>query len=195
MKHKPPYRATLSFDRASILYDIDFISWKIARTRIADAVAQSHFATDEEAHIFLGKEIEAAIDNIYGKLRWCTATEPYRPDALDNKPGIPTPTADSVETDAFLISDEEEYAVTEGTERKWLEEYPISFYFSPEWKGSIRTLRTTIHKYIVHYCLAQWFALVKPDEEANELAKAEELLMRAYYEARSEDVEHIRFIL
>lgn len=195
MKTRPPYRATLSFDRASILYDIDFISWKIARARIADAVAQSHFATDDEARIFLGKEIEAAIDNIYSELRWCTTTEPTRPDALDNKPGIATPTADSSETDFFLVSDEDEYAVTEGTERKWPEEYPISFYFSPEWKGSIRTLRTTIHKYIVHYCLAQWFALVKPDEEANELAKAEELLTLAYNEARSEDVKHIRFIL
>lgn len=195
MKHKLPYKATLSFDRASILYDIDYISWKIARTRISDAVAQSHFATDEEARIFLGKEIEAAIDNIYGRLRWCTATGPCRPDALDNKPGIATPTADSEEIENFIISDEDEYAVTEGMERKWPKEYPISFYFSPGWKGSIRSLRTHIHKYIVHYCLAQWFALVKPDEEAKETAKAEELLTLAYNEARSEDVKHIRFIL
>lgn len=195
MRHRHPYNATLSFNRASILYDIDYISWKIARTRITDAVAQSHFVTDEDSHIFIGKEIEAAIDNIYDKLRWCTISDPCRPDALDNKPGIVTPTANSEEVESFIISDEDEYSVTEGVERKWPEEYPISFRFSPEWKGSIRALRSAIHKYIVHYCLAQWFALVKPDEEANELAKAEELLTLAYNEARSEDVKHVRFIL
>lgn len=63
--------------------------------------------------------------------------------------------------------------------------WDIAFYFTPEWRGNIRSIKDYIHKYIVEYTLAEWYRLVSPADVADAMTSAEQWLYRAQMEARS----------
>lgn len=69
------------------------------------------------------------------------------------------------------------------------EEWAIHFHFSRMWAGSIKGLRTKIHKYITEYILWQWYRAAMPNGSNVYKAEAEEWLQKAYQEARSERVQ------
>lgn len=69
-------------------------------------------------------------------------------------------------------------------------EWCIHFHFSRQWRGSLRALRTAIHKYVCEYILSQWYRASMPNGSERYVLEADQWLTKAYNEARSEVVQY-----
>lgn len=75
---------TVVLHRASLLYDINYESWKIARCRIENMKLQAETSTDEEADLFVERVIDTAINNLKDHLLWCLDTSTASADVSSN---------------------------------------------------------------------------------------------------------------
>ena len=148
-------------------YDLKFDSWlrekianQILKNANDDAENVDYAYKDDKAEDWLVRQIQDAVDNVYGELAWCTIeTDRFTKDTIDEKP-VNRPT-----------------------------QWDILFRFSDQWKGSMRAMRSYISTYVREYVLSQWYRAAMPNNLGEYQAKAEEALRRAYNEARSERVE------
>ena len=152
-------------------YDVKFDSW--LREKIANQILKNsneeaenvdYAYKSDKAEDWLIRQIQDAVDNIYGELAWCVV-EPdhFVEDTLDEK-NRPT-------------------------------EWTILFRFSPQWRGSMRALRSYISTYVREYVLSQWYRAAMPNNLGEYQAKANGALDAAYKEARSEVVSLEPWIL
>ena len=68
--------------RKDVLYDVNFISWKTAKCRIAEAEARAEAQTDDEGRIWFERMLATAVDHLKAKLRWCI--DEYTGTIVDN---------------------------------------------------------------------------------------------------------------
>ncbi len=69
------------------------------------------------------------------------------------------------------------------------QEWVIHFLFSPAWQGSIRTMNSLAHRYVVAKVLYRWYLAGDLRQQAADfLTEADSLLERMYMMARSERV-------
>lgn len=61
-------RIVVKAKKDEVLYDIDFISWKLAKCRIDNPEQQAESQTDEEATDYITRQIETAVSNAKGAL-------------------------------------------------------------------------------------------------------------------------------
>lgn len=144
-----------------IKYEVKFESWrleKVINDEQRNAARKEYKAVDyaykdDKAEDWLVRQIQDAVDNVTGELRWCV---------VDN---------------SRMQSDEIAENPTE-----WL----IVFRFDDSWKGSVRRLKSCIHRYVNDYTIAKWYrASGKVKEEQDYEMTASENLLNAYEEARS----------
>lgn len=65
----PGYDCAVKLLRSELVYDIDFISWKVAKCRISEtAESRAEAQTDEESADWLDREIEVAVGNVKSEL-------------------------------------------------------------------------------------------------------------------------------
>ena len=63
------YDCVVKLLRSELVYDIDFISWKVAKCRVSEnAEAQAEAQTDGESTNWLNRQIETAVDNVKSEL-------------------------------------------------------------------------------------------------------------------------------
>lgn len=68
-------------------------------------------------------------------------------------------------------------------------EWTITFVFDNNWRGSMRSLRGRIHKYISNHVLYEWYRIARPDAAVSYLNDAERELKLMYEEARNTVVQ------
>jgi hypothetical protein len=191
---KPQYRTAVLY-RDRLVYDIDFESWKIARMCVDDKTVQAETSTDEEADMFLERKFDTALGLIRGDLQFCLDYRTAAGDTANDK--LKYQTDGDVELQP--VDDEEDEITaqpeTEEQTQQWPTHYTIGFRFSPYWYGNIETIKTCIHQYIVCYTLSEWFSLVKPDEAAAYLQKAEDYKKKAVNYCRQENAYGVTFRL
>lgn len=61
-------RVVVKAKKEEVLFDIDFISWKLAKCRIDDAEKQAEAQTDRETNDYITRQIETAVSNAKGAL-------------------------------------------------------------------------------------------------------------------------------
>lgn len=70
------------------------------------------------------------------------------------------------------------------------EEWVVHLRFAPSWMGSIRSMNSMAHRYVVQKVLYRWYVSADLRQQAADcLSEAEALLERIYMQARSERVE------
>lgn len=147
-------------------YDVKFDSWlreKVANQILKNANEEAdnveYAYSDDKAEDWLVRQIQDAVDNVYGELAWCTIeNDAFTKDTIDEKP--------------------------ENRPQEWT----ILFRFSDMWQGSMRAMRSYISNYVREYVLSQWYRAAMPNNLGEYQAKADEALRNAYNEARSERV-------
>lgn len=198
---------TVVLHRASLLYDINYESWKIARCRIENMKLQAETSTDEEADLFVERVIDTAINNLKDRLFWCLDTSTASADVSSNLIDMDTENPSegpqyepdtSLPVDDFTmdttIPDIEEHT-PETTVARLPQHYTFGFRFSRYWRGNIHSVKSAIHNYIKSLVLSEWFALVKPDEAVRYAQAADKYLTDAVSYARQESMEGIHFRL
>lgn len=147
-------------------YDVKFDSWlrekvanQIIKNANEDAENVDYAYKSDKAEDWLVRQIQDAVDNIYGELAWCT-----------------------IEPDHFMVDTIDEKPENRPTE--WV----ILFRFSPMWNGSMRAMRSYVSTYVREYILSQWYRAAMPNNLGEYQMKADEALRNAYNEARSEKV-------
>lgn len=64
------YVCVVKLRREEIQYDVDFISWKLAKCRVAESEEErAERQTDEESYDWIGRQIETAFDEVKSKIR------------------------------------------------------------------------------------------------------------------------------
>lgn len=153
----PKHSITICLEE--VKYDVKFDSWKKEKVFNVNAeqANRTHLSYDsDKANDWLCRQIQDAVDNIYGELAWCTREdEGHVSDVIDEAP-----------TD-----------------------WKIDLYFSPQWAGSMRALRSATHDYIANYVLSRWYRATNTQGLENYERDAELAINRLYNEARSERVE------
>jgi hypothetical protein len=61
-------RVVVKAKKDEVMFDIDFISWKLAKCRIDNAEQQAEAQTDSEASDYITRQIETAVMNAKGAL-------------------------------------------------------------------------------------------------------------------------------
>lgn len=61
-------RIVVKAKKDEVIYDIDFISWKLAKCRVENAEQQAESQTDGEASDYITRQIETAVANAKGAL-------------------------------------------------------------------------------------------------------------------------------
>ena len=192
----PPKYRTAIFYRNRIVYDVNYESWKIAKVRIDNKTLQAETSTDEEADMWIERQIDTALSTIKGKLQFCLDYRTKGGDTADDKlrmrsdNDVELEQVDEEEVDAAPENESQTEPTTE-----FPVHYQIGFIFSPYWNGNIETITKTIHNYIVYSILAKWFKLVKPDEAADYTKQAEDLKGEAINFCRQEDAFGVTFRL
>lgn len=74
-------------------------------------------------------------------------------------------------------------------------EWYLHLHFSPNWRGSIRALKSASHKYVCEYTLAQWYRASMPNGSERYDYEADKWLERIRNEARSEVVVYHPWML
>lgn len=156
--------ASIKILLSEIKYEVKFDSWrreKMTNDEQRNAARKEYKAVDyaykdDKAEDWLVHQIQDAIDNVMGELRWCVVDDSrMQSDEIDQNP----------------------------------QEWAIVFKFSDDWRGSVRRLKSCIHRYVSDYVLAKWYRAggdTKGEQEYG--VAAEENLKSAYEEARSEIV-------
>lgn len=191
------YKA-LNIRRNEILYDVNFVSWKTAKCRVAEPEMQAEAQTDDESNEWFERQLQTAVEHIKGKLRWClhehtgtiTDNTVKKLHVTYGDEGYPAARQDpsSWDDDAVFLEAEKEKAVP-------LPEHTFRLRFSDAWRGSFEALGNYIHRYIVDYILYEWFRMTLPSEAPVYLASAEQWEDKVINEARSEDVRDVYFRL
>jgi hypothetical protein len=58
------YNAIIKLKYPEIIYDVDFISWKVAQSHVSDnPVMQAEMSTDKESSDWASREIDTAVEN------------------------------------------------------------------------------------------------------------------------------------
>lgn len=188
----------MTVKRNEVLYDVNFISWKIAKCRIAEPEAQSEAQHDDESIEWFERQLATAVDHLKGKLRWCIHehTGTVIDDTIKRKaiayggegyPSTPQDPSSFADDEAFLDAPAEKHIP--------MPEHVFRFRFSDAWRGSLEAIGNYIHRYIVDYILYEWFKITLPSEAAVYLASAEQWENKVINEARSEDVRNVFFRL
>lgn len=58
---------------SDILYDVNFITWKTAKCRIAEPEAQAEAQTDGEALKWFSSQLYTCVSHVKGILKWCAS--------------------------------------------------------------------------------------------------------------------------
>jgi hypothetical protein len=188
---KKPILKTAILMRDRLVYDINFETWKIAGVRIEDKVLQSKTSTDEEADMWIESKFQDCIDLLKGKLMFC----------LDHVTKAGDVTSNELEANSNFVTeedDEDESIISlepEVEHNEFPVQYVFGFAFSVYWHGNIKSIARSLHDYIVAYTLGEWFALVKPDEAARYMQKADKHLSDVINFCRQEDCRGITFRL
>ena len=193
----PPKYRTVVLYRDRLLYDINFESWKIAKVRVNDKALQAETSTDEEADMWIERQIDTCLGEVKGSLQFCLDHLTKAGDIANDKLKM------RQDTDVELEQEQEEEVVAvqedQTQEEAPAEEFPvhytIGFRFSPYWNGNIESIKTAIHSYICSFTLAKWFELVKPDESVTYAKQADSWLGKAINFCRQEDCSGITFRL
>lgn len=70
MDNRRGYVCVVKLHREEVLYDVDFISWKLAKCRVAESEEErAERQTDEESYDWIGRQIETAFDEVKSKIR------------------------------------------------------------------------------------------------------------------------------
>lgn len=70
MDNRRGYVCVVKLRREEVLYDVDFISWKLAKCRVAESEEErAERQTDEESYDWIGRQIETAFDEVKSKIR------------------------------------------------------------------------------------------------------------------------------
>ena len=149
---------------SEIKYEVKFESWRREKitndesrnVKGGDFKAVDYAYKDDRAEDWLVRQIQDAMDNVVGELRWC----------VDEK--------------SRMQSDEIKDNPTE---------WEIVFHFSENWVGSMRKLKSNIHRYVCDYVLARWYrASGDVKMQQNYESYSQDSMEKAYEEARSEIV-------
>lgn len=200
--NKPKYRTVILY-RDRLIYDINYESWKISKTRVDNKTMQSELSTDEEADMFLERQFNTAFSKIKENLLFCLDRFTKGGDTATNK----LPMKEDIDAELETVTDDDYANAThegEGGETETGEEkpktnfrvhYTFGFKFSPYWKGNAEQMMNNMHNYVRSFALSEWFALVKPDESARYLQYADKYLEALVDVAREESMEGVMFML
>lgn len=188
----------LSIKRKEVLYDVNFISWKTAKCRVAEPEAQAEAQTDDESREWFERQLATAVDHLKGQLRWCIAE--HIGTITDNTVkthAIPYGEEgnESILKDPSSFDDDEAFLDAPAELHVPIHEHVFRFRFSDTWRGNFESLSNYIHRYIVDYILYEWFKMTVPNEAATYLASATDWEDKIINEARSEDVRNVYFRL
>lgn len=62
-REKRGFSCALKLLRSEIVYDVDYISWKVAQCRISEEESRAEAQTDQENSDWLTRQVETALDN------------------------------------------------------------------------------------------------------------------------------------
>lgn len=150
---------------SEVKYEVKFDSWlmdKVVNAEQRNHTKKAYKAVDyalkdDKAEDWLVRQIQDAVDKVYGRLRWC------------------------LHDDSRMQSDE----ILENPS-----EWAFHFRFTDSWYGSVRSLKSHIHRFISDYVLSQWYrASGNERQQQNYAYSAADHLTDAYMEARSEKVQ------
>lgn len=198
--------------RAHILYDVNFTTWKVAHCYVTDNEMRGKIATDEEAYMWIERQIQTAIANIRRKMKFALGCKHSVDDnRLDTDiPGLYGSQCLDPEFDYSQVPDccgcgGECSCGCDGERKVQLpREYVFNWTFDEEWDGDLEALTSLIHHYIVAYVLWHWFLLVGLSRAGTLLRstladefreEAEQALEDAANEGRNEQVRNMIFIL
>lgn len=200
--NKSQYRTVILY-RDRLIYDINYESWKISKTRVDNKTVQSELSTDEEADMFLERQFNTAFGKIKENLLFCLDRFTKGGDTATNK--LPMKEDDDAELEP-VTNDGYANATQEGSgeetetdddkpETTFRPHYTFGFKFSEYWKGDVEQMMNNMHNYVRCFTLSEWFALVKPDESARYLQYADKYLEALVDVAREESMEGVMFML
>lgn len=148
--------------RNELIYDIDFVTNRIAKMRFTDEdikKASSVTSEGEENQDWLDDTIMSALNNVSQKLRFChishsrLSTDEVRP-----------------------VNSEDEGVI-----------FNMALNL-PKWRGSAESLARFIHEYIVNYTLSEWFLMTMADISPVYAEKANRNLTQIVNESRNADI-------
>ncbi len=137
---------TVTIARNKLVYDIDVISWNVAKCRIPQPRARAEAQTDSEADskFVIERQIGYAINNIKQTVRWCRQT-------------------------SSTTGDNDMTVNAAGS-------YSFTFRTPAGWQSDADQLGALINRYIVTRVLADWFGQVMPAEVTAYSAQADAVL-------------------
>lgn len=159
------YEAAVILRREEILFDVDFVSWKVAKCQITDNPQQeAEVSTDDESSDWINRTIEAAVDNAKSEIGYAVVE---RSRMQDNVP-------DQEEMDEWRV---------------------VLSIRKEGWTGNVRSLKTYLHHYVVNFVLSRWFIMVLPSEASVYAGLSDEYLEKAVAEVNKGFVRNVFFNL
>lgn len=159
------YEAAVLLRKDEIVFDVDFISWKVAKCRITDnAQMEAEVSTDDESSDWISRTIEEAVDNAKSEMGYAVVE---RSRMQDNVP-------DSEDTGEWVF---------------------VLRIRKDGWTGNIRPMKTYLHRYVVNFVLSRWFMMVLPSEASMYAGLADEYLEKAVAEVNKGFVRNVFFNL
>lgn len=149
--------------RNELIYDIDFVSNRIAKVHFTGETIQNRVnvtTEGDENQDWIDDTIMNALQNVSQKLRFCHISH------------------SRLSTDEVTANNSEEEGPI----------YVMSLRL-PKWKGSSESLARFIHEYVVNYVLSEWFVMTYMDVSPVYADKASKNLVQIVNEARSTDVD------
>lgn len=140
---------TVTIKRNKVVYDIDLVSWKTARTRLTEnrSIAEAQTDSGSDNMFILERRILTALQKVKQECRWCVASTTGTSGGNDDMSGVSST------------------GITTTT-------YAITFRDAISNKITWNDVALRVHNYIVYSVLADWFSYVMPSEVQNYATQA-----------------------
>lgn len=140
---------TVTINRNKLVYDIDTISWKTARTRLTEtrSIAEAQTDSGSDNMFVLERRILTALQKVKQECRWCVASTTGTTGGSDAMTGVSST------------------GITTTT-------YTITFRDAISNKINWDDVALRVHNYMLYSVLADWFSYVMPSEVQNYATQA-----------------------
>jgi hypothetical protein len=165
----------ITIHRHEIAYDVELVSWRIAKTHFAQSSDKDAYEAKISGEVaeWLDREISSAVSEVKRRISFAVRN--------DNEAKASNAVGACCEGGQCEVADNEKTV--------------INLQFDNGWRGRADVLASDIHDFIVAKALFNWLVMVAPSFASVYAEKADRHIARIVDEARSEVIRTPRFIL